>query len=144
MNDTIRLYEVSTDEYGTKTGLLIGSVPGLLRTSISLNYGTARQEETSDAQLWLDSEDPTIKSRAGKVDGYIVTAKKTGYQDSQENQDWYEIKSARLAVDSLRKNSVKFVKCSLQRIGTAIEEGTGGNTIILQGFGSVHLITQGY
>lgn len=116
MKDTVSLYSVTSDEYGTKTATLSGTVLAMLRLGQSISHATARTEEPTDGILWLDPQNATVKNLAGNVQGMIVRAQKANYLESSNDEHWYEIRSVRVASDLLLGNTTHFIRCTLQKI----------------------------
>ena len=122
MRDTVAFHTATKDQYGTATAVLVGVVPALLRIGATRTFGGNAEQDSSDAQMWLDPANATVAGLGGEIQGCIVKAQKENYP-TPDSESWYVITGIRVAEDRLLKNRVAFIRCSLQKIEQPVVAG---------------------
>lgn len=103
---------LSSEGYTTEYISETQSVPALFIANTGWLHNDNQDEVTTDAEVYLDPEDPYVVDNHNRLEGMLLIAKPFG-QDSDES--WYRIITVRVGVDKLLDNEINNVLCFLKK-----------------------------
>lgn len=110
LRDTVELVTTSVDGYGDRQVEVLTESKALFIQRSGLTRGTHSDGITSDAAVYLDSENPIIIENLSELEGMYITANPFG------KKMWFRVQSANVAQRKLIDNRIDNIYCRLERV----------------------------
>lgn len=117
MKDTCQIAQVSTDGYGDKTLDVLTTVNCLFLQSTGYNHSNNVEMANSDAHVYLDIEEPTIKNVGYRIEGMYLIVNPFGASD---DESWYRVSRVVIGQRKLLTNEVDNVHAFLQKVAKPV------------------------